>query len=107
VKTKTTARGTVLRMALSKEEADLLRRHLAKYTFPCPICGKKTWSIDGPVVLLKYDMNLKTAVPTSGGIPLVVLTCLTCWFVREFAWRPILREQVSFELPPETEDADG
>jgi hypothetical protein len=95
-------------MALTPQETEKLRKHLKQYgAIECPVCHHKAWSIEGPVVLLKYDMELKTAVPTSGGIPLVVLTCLHCWFVREFAWSPILREQVSFELPVDPEEANG
>jgi hypothetical protein len=95
------------RMAISKEEADLLRKHLAKYNkLSCPICGKKTWSIDGPVVAVYYNMDLK-AVITTDGIPMVVLTCLECWFVRQFALKPILNSQVTFALPEETDGSNG
>ena len=71
------------------------------------MCGNQNWSVDGPVVMLRYDMELDTAALGGGGAPVVMLTCTKCFFVRTFAWRPIAKKQVYFELPAEEKWTNG
>jgi hypothetical protein len=82
-------------MALSKEEFELFQAHLRQTCKPplkCPMCGTNEWSISGPVVLLQYSVELEAAYATGpGGAPVVIMTCLHCYFVRQFAWLPILK----------------
>jgi hypothetical protein len=98
------------RMALPPDEYKLFLSHLTERTNgnfpPCPVCGHNKWSVDGPVVMLEYSSELETAVVNGKGAPVVAMTCTYCLFVRQFAWLPILKKQVTFELPEEDSDAE-
>jgi hypothetical protein len=96
-------------MALSKEEFARFREHLHERCKPpieCPMCHNRNWSIDGPVAMLQYSEKLETAALGGGGVSVVLMTCTECFFVRQFAWLPIRKKQVTFELPPEEDGSD-
>lgn len=75
---------------MSDEQADVLLMHLARFKVgphECPICGANAWQ---PHML----ESVTSIVPDSHGatvskVPLVMLMCSGCWFVRHFAWKPI------------------
>lgn len=95
-------------MALPKDEFELFKAFLREKTkgkpFRCPVCDSPNWSVDGPVVLLQYDTEMKTAVVGGGGIPLITMVCQNCYFSRHFAWNPIVEGKVHFSLPSEDSD---
>jgi hypothetical protein len=96
-------------MALTPEEYQRFREHLRErcgLPIECPMCHQHQWSIDGPVALAQYSMELESPL-FRGGAPVVIMTCTHCFFVRQFAWRPIVQRQVAFELPAETEAENG
>ena len=80
-------------MAMKPEDYDLFRKHIAtrfhvKF-LACPVCQTERWSLDGPLVLMSYSEELKAAVISGGGAPLVLMTCSHCFYTRTFAWLPI------------------
>ena len=66
--------------------------HLKKFkdASPCPICQKRTWQV----------LGLEQAVGYFGGspqlnapaVPVVQVMCRVCYYMRSFAWMPILSE---------------
>lgn len=93
-------------MALPKDEFELFKAFLREKTkgkpFRCPVCDSPNWFVDGPVVLLQYDTEMKTAVVGGGGIPLITMVCQNCYFSRNFAWNPIVQGKVTFQLSEES-----
>lgn len=82
-------------MPLSQAQFNAFLAHIQKHGKPnsgvCPMCGDQGWSVEGPIATLNYG-------PTGfsqGGIPMLVLTCRTCFYVRHFAWLPILASMQS------------
>ncbi len=55
--------------------------------------------------MLEYSVELESAVINGKGAPVVVMTCTHCYFVRQFAWLPILGHKVTFAAPAE-DDSD-
>lgn len=77
--------------AISDEDFFKIAKHLdAKGMAGCPICGAKRWSIAGPVAPHLYDPATKT-IRDDASIPLVLVICDDCSFVRTFAWN-LIRE---------------
>ena len=102
-------------MAMSDEDYRVFESHLIKHRLrkPCPICGTDKWQADGPYVLsmktakdadaeLEYALvshlsrtrglgmgGVKGPQPTLETFTFVLLTCSTCFFVRQFNWLPI------------------
>ena len=78
-------------MALSQEDKNLMLRHLARFQQQsgCPVCHTATWHMHGPIawpILDREDGQLSLGMEA---IPVVVLRCATCSFMRPFAWQPI------------------
>ena len=82
-------------MPVDEKNLQLLRAHYAKYakagSATCPICGGTTWSADGPVAVPAYLPSFDT-IDITRSVPVMLLVCNTCFFVRHFAWRPITGE---------------
>lgn len=61
----------------------------------CPCCGSDTWDLAEPPSDLKF--NLLTTLPNGELIqkppkmPLIVLLCTQCFFVRQHAMKPLLK----------------
>lgn len=78
-------------MALDEEDLQLLRSHYATHAkaeaAQCPICESTTWTADGPIAAPELLVS-----PTGGvmvgerAMPMVILICNTCSFVRHFSW---------------------
>ena len=65
-------------------EWELVRWHLQKYlgNLLCPVCGNKEWNVGGPI----REHNYAESAP----LPVVVTICTECFFVRHFAWEPMV-----------------
>lgn len=86
---------------MNQEERDprvlaAMRRHLGRFQkHDCPTCGSKNWNLSAPQTTLGYQAAFAHIPSTVGNgtiIPVVVLICENCFFVRHFAWLPILKE---------------
>ena len=69
-----------------RAEMELVRWHLQKYlgNLICPVCGNKEWNVGGPVHQVEgYSGQLSS-------FAVVVTICTECFFVRHFAWDPML-----------------
>ena len=85
---------------LTGEEAFALQTHLHRFKgHTCPVCGTKTWITAGLSSLTYRDdeptvsfrtFNTYRVGPPERTIPVVVLVCGTCFYVRQFAWQAIL-----------------
>jgi hypothetical protein len=78
---------------LSEENIALIRAHLLRHTkdFVCPVCGTKEWTITGLTLMYGYVPATETTPSRAEatGVPVVLVVCQTCSFVRQFAWMPI------------------
>jgi len=79
---------------LSPQDLGLLLAHMGRFpqAHNCPICNERDWNIIGTQAALPYDLITKRAMgPGTGGqvMPVVVVVCQTCGFVRQFAWNAV------------------
>lgn len=85
-------------MPIDDKDLRVLREHYGKHatagSAKCPICGGVSWTVDGPVAAPAYIPDFD-AIDTSKSVPMMLLICKTCFFVRHFAWRPINGEPQS------------
>jgi hypothetical protein len=82
-------------MPIDDEDLQRLRAHYAQHakagSATCPICGGTSWTADGPVAVPTYVADFGV-MDTNKGVPMMLLICGTCFFVRHFAWNPISGE---------------
>lgn len=85
--------GGSLRTRLDGHELAAIRAHLGKFKHhTCPVCGSKEWTVTPPQTTVAYRIEVGPTPATIGegpSIPVAVVVCGTCFFVRHFAWRPI------------------
>lgn len=77
---------------LSELDLAKLRAHLASVQKHggCPVCGSTEWSASGPEIAAG-NWEPGGTVTRFRAIPLVVLVCKRCFYVRHFAWVPMER----------------
>ena len=85
-------------MPMSDEDFKILLDHLKAIAKggvvgPCPICGTAKWSADGPMAMIRTreteEAREKGEFAAISTLPLAVITCTKCFYVRSFAWLPI------------------
>lgn len=75
---------------IGPEERLVLHAHLRRFEgHVCPVCSTRSWSTAG--------ISSRTVAPEPEddgpqNIPVVLLYCNNCFYVREFAWLPIVRQ---------------
>jgi hypothetical protein len=57
---------------------------------PCPVCGKREWSIEGLVAAPIFDKTANSSAAKAA--PFLQVICTTCYFVLHFAWNLIERD---------------
>ena len=101
-------------MPLDKTQAKILHAHLVGKQLHCPACGNKQWNIveimsepvhtagtlTTPIFLKVFAHNAKdapsflapkgTSTATGLTFPVAVVSCTNCFFIMQFAWRPIV-----------------
>lgn len=77
-------------MPISDDDYEKLLAHMKAtggMNASCPVCKQAAWMVDGPVSL-PYVREAWQLAPQEA-VPAMLLICKTCFFVRQFAWRPI------------------
>lgn len=99
---------------LEPEVIAVMRWHLGRFArHTCPVCEGKTWQLTPPQSTLHYraaDGAQPSMLGEGAAIPVVLVICETCFFVRQFAWLPILinyRATVAAALWPGAEGGGG
>ena len=83
-------RAYVAAMPLSPQDFEIFTDHHLQWEgMECPVCKTSGWQIGYIATAPLYTLEDGVAVYQPTGIPLVLLTCNTCFYVRQFAWRPI------------------
>jgi len=78
-------------------ELQAIQFHLSKLPeHKCSQCGHTTWTATPPQTTLSYRTarpGVPALVDTDDGlhIPVILVICERCYFVRTFAWLPIWR----------------
>lgn len=80
--------------SMTSEDLAKFTAHLSRFQDfkNCPVCGTNSWSVTGIEAAnpTRPTPDGGIAVDLGGrSIPMVVLICRTCFYVMQFAWRPI------------------
>lgn len=76
-------------MSISPADFKRIKEHLAQFPqqSPCPVCAGRRWSVAGLETGAAFS---EEGISLGGGtVPMVIVVCATCYFVRKFAWIPI------------------
>ena len=77
-------------MPLSPRDFETFIEHLNQFEpMVCPVCQTSAWQIGYIATSPLFTLEGEAAVFQPTGIPLVIVTCNTCFYVRQFAWRPV------------------
>jgi hypothetical protein len=78
-------------MATDPKDSIVLREHLNKFQrqIGCPVCGSGDWGVHGPVAIPILDREDGQLSLGMQAMPIMVLRCKVCSFLRQFAWEPI------------------
>jgi|HubBroStandDraft_1064217.scaffolds.fasta_scaffold288343_3 hypothetical protein len=77
----------------------MLQKHLKKHmmvgAISCPICGSKEWTAEAGTLLgTVVQPGGVFMAGSSNQVPLAILICNTCYFVRQFALVPVIKANV-------------
>jgi hypothetical protein len=75
---------------ISAEDLEKLKAHLSRFPKQtCPSCRNTTWAVGGIITGLTVRSADMRTVMGGPNVPLVLLICRRCFYVRHFAWVPI------------------
>lgn len=82
-------------VGITEEDLQVFRRHMARFpgAHQCPVCGNSGWGVLGisaPSIFVSGADGRPPGVQLDHFVPMVVASCLTCAFVRQFAWLRIV-----------------
>lgn len=76
------------------EERELLGKHLAERVGDvptCPVCGQKEWDFNA-LVYQAFGYPMRPPM-----VQMAVVICVHCFYVLQFAWKPIQEEWTGLE----------
>jgi hypothetical protein len=80
---------------LSPEEFQIFLQHMEKFPDQkCPVCGTTSWGTIGLEAAPPFLASINAVQPAGTGgkvMPVVVIACKTCAYVRSFAWFAIVK----------------
>jgi hypothetical protein len=72
----------------------------------CPVCGSNSWSThEGSLMGVAEVPPGQFMASTAGIVPTAILMCNTCYFIRQFALVPIMRDFLGYSAA-ESENPD-
>ena len=92
---------------ISKPNQLKIHAHLSRFkNHRCPVCEGKSWDAGGFVTVQPCDPE-NPVVDRTKGMPLLMIVCHECKFVRTFAWKPIADASNERPCTGEAERSDG
>lgn len=99
-------------MTLTREQYLKFVQHLSKFhdAQVCPVCRSNRWSIAGiqalkawhivpPAQIGLFHSHLDTQMERMQSVPVVLMYCMVCAYMRQFAWQPIERDMLPLPSP--------